>query len=404
MNICMITFQYPPILGGVASATQRLAKNLVSHGFQVNVVTPGLLRAGATITPSVEDGVIVHRTFSALNRYFTRGWQDSEELQTIGEYVKRLHQEESFDIIHGLFLIPAGLIGAIVAKEIDRPFIASIRGSDVGLIRFDANLFNTMRWVLEQADLVTSVNTELLAQARQVADIRVGRSIPNAYDPSQFEDKPLQEFVLTSKRPIKRVTKKLLRIKNKNQFVIGTSGAIRFIKGYAFLIEAFEKFRYVFPESHLLIVGKYHRLEEKIHARRLMRKLRLKRYITITGQVPHSQVLSWLREMDVFAFPSLQEGSPNALLEAMAGGVPVVGSGIGGITDLITDGIEGLLVPPCDADTLAEALIRLAKDSRLRENLAAAAKHKIEIQYSPKKEIETWIDIYKNLLCGVPPL
>ena len=56
-----------------------------------------------------------------------------------------------------------------------------------------------------------------------------------------------------------------------------------------------------------MITFQYHRLEKKIHARRLMRKLRLKRYITITGQVPHSQILYWLREMDMFAFPSLQQ-------------------------------------------------------------------------------------------------
>jgi glycosyltransferase involved in cell wall biosynthesis len=86
--------------------------------------------------------------------------------------------------------------------------------------------------------------------------------------------------------------------------------------------------------------------------------------------------------MDVFAFPSLFEGLPNAILEAMAAGVPVVASNIPGTNELIQDGLTGYLVPAGDARPLAEKIARLADDPTRRQALAAAGRQSVIERFS----------------------
>ena len=105
-------------------------------------------------------------------------------------------------------------------------------------------------------------------------------------------------------------------------------------------------------------------------------------------------------EMDIFAFPSLHEGSPNALLEAMACGLPVVASGVGGVLDLITDEQDGLLVQPGSVGHLAEKLRVLVEDKKLRRRLGKSARHTVESRLMPHHEAEMWIDAYRKVIEG----
>lgn len=77
-------------------------------------------------------------------------------------------------------------------------------------------------------------------------------------------------------------------------------------------------------------------------------------------------------ELDIFVLPSLHEGMPNALLEAMAAGIPVVTTGVGGTVEIVTDEETGLVVPPADVEELVAALTRLGGDADLRRRLGRA--------------------------------
>ncbi len=94
-----------------------------------------------------------------------------------------------------------------------------------------------------------------------------------------------------------------------------------------------------------------------------------------------SDVLPLLAAADVFAVPSRREGQGIAALEAMAAGLPVVASRIGGLADMLTDGETALLVPPDDPDALAAALSRLKSDARLRKKLAENAAPLVQARY-----------------------
>ena len=107
-----------------------------------------------------------------------------------------------------------------------------------------------------------------------------------------------------------------------------------------------------------------------------------------------------LAACDVFALPSLYEGSSLAVLEAMAAGRPVVSSMIGGTDELIEDGLSGLLVPPGDADALADALRRLLADRELGATLAARARERVERDFTREAMARRIARLYEEVLSG----
>jgi glycosyltransferase involved in cell wall biosynthesis len=108
-----------------------------------------------------------------------------------------------------------------------------------------------------------------------------------------------------------------------------------------------------------------------------------------------------LAAMDIFVMPSLQEGLGLALMEAMAQGVAVVGSAVGGIKTLIQDKENGLLVAPADAAALAQAIIALLKDSRLRRTLGSRAREFIIANFSKEEMADKTEMVYQQSLAGV---
>jgi glycosyltransferase involved in cell wall biosynthesis len=109
-------------------------------------------------------------------------------------------------------------------------------------------------------------------------------------------------------------------------------------------------------------------------------------------------VAEQLARADVFVLSSRSEGLPMAILEAMAAGLPVVATDVGGIPELVADGETGLLVPPGDADALAAALQRLVADAELRRRLGDAARARVEERFSLAATRRAHVELYDRLL------
>ena len=137
-----------------------------------------------------------------------------------------------------------------------------------------------------------------------------------------------------------------------DQPVIGIVAHLLPHKGYEYLIQAFQEVKKVLPKCHLLIVG-----DGNTHYRSelttLIQNLGLERAITFVGF--QRKVLEYISAFDVFVLPSIYEAFGIALLEAMAMEKPIVASRVGGIPEIVEDGISGLLVPPRDSGALASA-------------------------------------------------
>jgi glycosyltransferase involved in cell wall biosynthesis len=105
-----------------------------------------------------------------------------------------------------------------------------------------------------------------------------------------------------------------------------------------------------------------------------------------------------LARADVFALPSRSEAFPNAVLEAMAAGLPIVASGVGGILELVDDGRTGLLVPPGDAAALADRLCRMLDHPDVAASLGTRARAEAEARYSFDRMVGAFEDLYRSEL------
>jgi glycosyltransferase involved in cell wall biosynthesis len=142
--------------------------------------------------------------------------------------------------------------------------------------------------------------------------------------------------------------------------VLGVLARLSPQKGLTYLVSAMPSILAAHPNAYALVVGEGH-LRDDLEAQ--ARALGVDRRILFVGY--HQNVVNYLRAMDLFVLPSLFEGMPLSILEAMGAALPVVATAVDGTPEVVADGETGLLVPPTDPDALARALIRLLDDRAL---------------------------------------
>jgi glycosyltransferase involved in cell wall biosynthesis len=165
-------------------------------------------------------------------------------------------------------------------------------------------------------------------------------------------------------------------------------------KAFVDLIVAVNKLRVLQPELfvQLLIVGEG---PERARIERAVRDCELQDRVRMVGHV--RDVRPYFRMADALAISSVSEGSPNVLLEAMAAGVPVVATSVGGIPEIVTDRETALLVKPRNPDAMAAALSLLFSDSQLSESLISQAREVIKNHYSPQSRIRFLLKLYEQV-------
>lgn len=176
-------------------------------------------------------------------------------------------------------------------------------------------------------------------------------------------------------------------------FVIGSVTMLRREKGLETLIDAFARVRHLRPNMKLALVGSGSELETLQARARQAGVLE-----DCVWQPATSEVSQWLCNMDIFVLPSLNEALSNSVMEAMACGLPVIGSNVGGNPELIEHETRGLLFESRDAAGLADALTRLIQDEPLRRRLASAAADFIHSGFSREASAARMGDIYASFI------
>ncbi|MBI5296220.1 MAG: glycosyltransferase family 4 protein [Chloroflexi bacterium] len=167
------------------------------------------------------------------------------------------------------------------------------------------------------------------------------------------------------------------------------------VKGYDVLVEAAGLLAREAPHLHLLLVGDG---ESRQALADQIGKLALRERVTLAGYQDREQVLSILRSSDMFVMPSRYEGTPIALLEAGALGLPIVASNVGGIPELVRDGQEALLVPAADSQALTCALSQLANDRDLAGQLGHRAAQRVKDEFHLGVQVQKTWDAYRKAL------
>jgi glycosyltransferase involved in cell wall biosynthesis len=179
----------------------------------------------------------------------------------------------------------------------------------------------------------------------------------------------------------------------RNPYLILYAGRLNKIKGIDILIAAFGRVRKLHPTIRLIICGEG---EERIHLENQSQSLTIGG-VEFLGSVPNSKVLELMSTSTVYVLPTLtKEGQPKALIEAMACGCACIASDVPGNNDLITDGENGLLVPPGDIESLAEGITSLIENQSLCMKYAISAKEKAK-QFDWNIVIENDIKVLKKL-------
>ena len=179
---------------------------------------------------------------------------------------------------------------------------------------------------------------------------------------------------------------------SSEDFVFVYVGRLSEEKGLCFLLEAFAGLIRDSVSARLVLIGdgpQRELLEQRVA------ELDLERQVSLVGF--QSQVSPWLAIADCFVLSSLTEGTPMALLEAMAAGVPVVATEVGGVPDVITSGVNGLLVPCANADALRNGMSRIIDHPELRDKYRCEARKTVESRYSVQPWCQKILQIYQDL-------
>ena len=276
---------------------------------------------------------------------------------------------------------PVAFLFVYVCHRKRKPFFQIVRAKLMELVRHSNKGARRYRAVAVVAVL------EYVSQrlSRKYLTLTVGREIYNTY---KRKGGRVHEIAvsLVSERDIEETlrTKRLQLHKPVRLLSVGRLDAE---KGLYFLIKAVDE---LIKEKRLDVVlqmvGKGYKGEEERRLRQEVKKRRLARHIRFLGYAPHGPRLFRLyRESDIFVLPSLSEGCPQTLFEAMACGVPVVATRVGGIRYLIEDGENGLLINSASPTEMASAVERLVMEDDLRDRLvkngfATARNHTLEVE------------------------
>ena len=179
---------------------------------------------------------------------------------------------------------------------------------------------------------------------------------------------------------------------NERTPIIGAIGRLVWQKGFEYLIPSFPGVLKSCPDARLLLVGDGPLMR---NLEVLSEKIDMKDKIIFAGF--RSDIKEVLAGMDVLVIPSLLEGFPMVTLEAMAMEKPIIPTRIDGIIEQISDGVEGILVPPRDPEALITAIKKLLTDRALARNLGLAARRKVENDFSVERMVNATANVYQSL-------
>jgi len=195
--------------------------------------------------------------------------------------------------------------------------------------------------------------------------------------------------------------------RGKDAVTIGTVKALDPRYGIDVLLRAFAKAREMLrrqtPERaralQLLVVGDG---PSGVELRDMARRLAIDDATHFVGRVPHAEVVRWLHRLDIYVAPSRQESFGVAVLEASACGLPVVVSRVGGLPEVVRDGVTGFVVEPEDVPATAKALVKLVLDDRLRAEMGRAGRQWVCQRYSWSACVDRMVDVYKQIILQAP--
>lgn len=355
MRVAILVKEFPPdVIGGTETQTKRLATALEEYGnHDVTVFTKSY--PGST-NVDVDYELVRVPTWHLTPVVSTLTY-------VVGAFLFLLYRRREFDIVQSMMVYPTGFVGYLSAKFTGLPYFAWIRGGDYYFMKQNP----IKRWTIQR---VLS-DTLVLVQTQRVREDVL----------SEFPDANLSVLGNGVEIPDEPASGDAV------VFV----GRLEEQKGVHVLLEASAEL-----DEQLLVVG-----DGTERASLEGRAAELEVDAEFVGEVPPNEVTDQLRRGKVFVLPSIRgEGLPNAMLEAMAVGLPVVVTDTGGVTDGVREGKTGYVVRPGSVEMLRDRIQTLCSDEDLRERMAEQARTYAEENHSWSQLVDELEHVYLTVRDG----
>lgn len=378
MKVLVISHMYPNArkpLDGIF-VKERL-KNLCRH-CEIKVVCPypwfpalGFLKKLSMPKKEIQDNIEVYypKYFPLPGKYFNlvKGFWSFLFIRNV---VVNIQKRFNFDIIHAHRVYPDGFAAILLGKIFKKPIVITIHGSDINILIKSFIIKRMIRFSLTRAKCIITVSNALKEKiiGLGIAGNKI-EILSNAIDSDKF--KPINKIEARKKIDLPLTKKIILFVGN---FV--------YAKNPLLLIDlAYEIKKQGRSDLFFIMVGDGE-LKQKIIDK--IKYLSVKEIVKLIEQKQHDEIPLWMNAADVFVLPSRFEGLPTVLVEAMACGLPIVATKVGGIPEIIKDNERGILIEPNDATAIVKGVLTLADNENLRE------KFKVEGLKFIKERKLTW--------------
>jgi len=375
MKILMINYEFPPIGGGAGQAHLAILKQYAGRNDLIVDVLASAQEPGFKVDKLSNNVTIYTVGVHKKNLHYWRKIEVVEWVVKAKRPYRELLAKNQYDLVHAFFGLPTGWLCYRTADKL--PYIISLRGSDVpgghARLQLEYKLLGPLlkRIWTKAAALVACSDGLKKRSLRFLPSVDID-IIPNGVDLNRFSPAPAREVT--------------------GELKLLTVGRLSVTKRVEMLIEAVQILSSKGRPVRLTISGGGGLLEG---LKSLVEQKGLGNIIDLTGRIETDKMPEVYRQHDMFVSASMQEGMSNAMLEAMAAGLPIITTRCEGVEELITD--NGIVVEQDIAESLAGAVSKLAQDERGYKAMCIAARRKVE-NFGWDKVAEGYIKLYRRIL------
>jgi PEP-CTERM/exosortase A-associated glycosyltransferase len=378
---------------------------IVNHqrrlGFDPVVVTSPFFPLATGRQTDVIDGIRYERSNHIPRPRKSQGkvlayWTRLNMVRRYRRFVAEVAKRERPAIIHAHSSYTNGLAAKYASQHLGLPFVYELRtlwgesavvedGWDPKSLRYKM-VWKLELGVMRKANIVVAISKGIRdAIVERGIDPEKVMIVPNGVDTAVFAPRPTDQALARE-------------LGLDGCFVFGFIGSLRRLEGLDLLIEAFREVHRREPRARLLIVGEG---PERPRLAQLAADAGLSGIVRLTGLVPHDEILRYYSIMDVLAYPRIdarinQTVTPLKPLEAMAMGKICLASDVGGLRELVQDGVTGVLFPPGDLAALTETVVRLVNDHDLRDRLSAQAQAMVRKEREWSAIAARYTEVYRR--------
>lgn len=398
MNIALFTLAYAPFEGGAEIAAREIINRL--KGLNFTVFTYKFNKDWLSLEKNENHSIVrvgLGKTIKAgkngTKKYYGRIWDKIYFVYKAWQEAEKIHRHKRFEIIWALMASYGGIAALLFKlKHPSVPLLLTLQEGDSER-HLVLGKFGLVGWfgkkIIKEANFIQSIS-------KYLADFAIKRGascpievVPNGVDIELFQTK-------YSESEIKLVRENL---SIKDEYVVLTTSRLVYKNGVDILIKAVAKIKESRPNIKLLVIGDG---PEMSNLKLKIKNLKLENEVLFLGQIPQKDLPIYFRVADVFVRASRSEGLGNSFLEAMAAGIPVIGTPVGGIVDFLMNGHTGLLANPEDPENLAEKINYILGHQDIRGTVVKNALLLVEKHYSWDIVAQKMERIFSVL--GKPPL